>query len=397
MYRGMPQPPPVPKSTRKRRNTGVLGPIEKVDGRQFRAVRRLGRWLVGNVYLGAVEPEGEACTIVFPDLVGGEVEAWLADMEGEMKQSRLLVGLPILSYVYAGQTVDHRAFGVLPLITGHTLAEKIAADGPLSPVGALQVAVVIADAVSRLHSRGRMLGELRPASILLPGDRSESLRVIDLGIPRGLFRHTISPPAVDPTYASPAVREGRHPRAADDVYALGAILYFLLVGRDPPALPGQATPAPPAAPAAFVLPSKVQRLGPFSAFIDGLVTAAMAPGAGGGNDRLPDMQKFARALRGLRDLHRLSPSAQQTILSLRPEGRGKRPPPAPGVERGRADQLGFIETGATRDDLPMLLSEEALESIEALSSGAPEQGDPNRRPGDSLPSLEDPMSDLGSD
>lgn len=389
MYRAMPQPPPVPKSTRKKRHTGLLGPIEKVDGRQFRAARRLGRWLVGNVYLGVVEPEGDACTIVFPDLVGGEVEAWLADMEGEMKQSRLLVGLPILSYVYAGQTVDHRAFGVLPLITGRTLAEKIASDGPLGPVGALQVAVVIADAVARLHSRGRMLGELRPSSILLPGDRSESLRIIDLGIPRGLFKRTITPPSVDGIYASPAVREGRLPRAADDIYALGAILHFLLVAQDPP------TPTP-AAP--FVLPSRVQRLGPFAAFIDGLVSAAMAgSGPHGINDRLPDMQKFARALRGLRDLHRLSPSAQQTILALRPEGRGKRPPPAPGVEHGLPDQLGFIETGHTRDDLPMLLSEEALESIEALSSGADHGSGDAKGQAQASPSLEDPMGDLGHD
>ena len=384
----MPLPPPLPKPTRKRRNTGLLGPIERVDGRQFRAVRRMGRWPVGNVYLGAVEPEGDPCTIIFPDIIGGEVEAWLADMEGEMKQSRLLIGLPILSYVYAGQTVDHRPFGVLPLISGSTLAEKIAADGPLSPVGALQVAVVIADAVSRMNSRGRMLGEMRPASILLPGDRSEALRVIDLGIPRGLFKRSIAPPTVDPIYASPAVREGRMPRAADDVYALGAILYFLLVAQDPPG----ATAAK-----GFVLPSKVQRLGPFSAFIDGIVTAALSPGSGGGSDRLPDMQKFARALRGLRDLHRLSPSAQQTILSLRPEGRGKRPPPAPGVERGRADQLGFIETGAASEARPLLLSEEALESIEALSSGAPEQDEPGRKPTDSAEGLEDPMGDLGSD
>jgi hypothetical protein len=306
-----------------------------------------------------------------------------------MQQSRLLVGLPVLSYVYAGQTLDRRAFGVLPVITGRTLADKVAADGPLTPVGALQVAVVIADATSRMHSRGRTLGELRPASVLLPSDRSETLRVVDLGIPRGLYKRTIAPPAVDPIYASPSVREGRMPRVADDLYALGAVLHFLLTGQDPPT---------PSAAAPFVLPSRVTRLGAFAAFVDGLVTAAMsAPGPQGNNERLHDMARFARALRGLRDLHRLSPTAQRTILALRPEGRGQRPPPAPGVERDDADQLGFIETGQTRDDLPMLLSEEALESIEALSSGADKRGDGDAGRNPAIVSLEDPMGDLGQD
>lgn len=382
----MPLPPPVPKSSKRRRNTGLLAPIDDTAERRFRAVRRLGRWLVGNVYMGVVEPDGDPCTIVFPDLVGAEVEGWLADLQGELKMSRLLVGLPILGYVYAGQTVDRRAFAVLPLIAGRTLADKIAADGPLSPVAALQVAVVIADAIGRLHSRGRMLGELRPSSVLLPGDRSESLRIVDLGIARHVYRRTISPPDVDAIYASPGVREGRLPRPADDIYALGAILHFLLVAQDPPRSIAQGE---------HVLPSRIQKLGPFSAYIDGLVTAALAaPGPNGQNERLPDMARFARALRGLRDLHRISPSAQQTILALRPEGRGKRPPPAPGLDPPSAEQLGFVETGHTRDDLPMLLSEEALESIEAMSSGAEDAN----RPATSLGhSLEDPMGDLGKE
>ncbi len=381
----MPLPPPVPKSARRKRNTGLLGPIDQLDERQFRAVKRLGRWPVGNVYVGVVEPDAEPCTIVFPDLVGGEVEAWLADMQVELKQTRLLVGLPVLSYVYAAQTVDHRAFAVLPVIAGRTLAEKIAADGPLSPVAALQVTVVVADAVARLHARGRTVGELRPSSILLPGDRSETLRIIDLGIPRQLFRRTITPPTVDPIYASPSVREGRLPRVGDDIYALGAILYFLLVGQDPPS---------PTAETPHILPSRAQKLGPFSVFIDGLVSTALSLTSNGQNERLPDMQKFARALRGLRDLHRLSPSAQQTILALRPEGRGKRPPPAPGVEPTTGAELGFIETGPTRDDVPILLSEEALESIEALSSAG---GGGEAGPSNPVSSLEDPMGDLGQE
>jgi serine/threonine protein kinase len=350
------------------------GPIEAGDSKQFRAARRLGRWLVGQAFQGEIKPDGAPCTIVFPDLVGSEVEAWLADMKLELQKNRALVGLPILSWIYAGQTVDHRAFAVLPPIVGRALDAHVMKHGPMEPVAALQIAVMLADAIGRLHSRGRVLGELRPSSILLPSDRTETLRVVDLGIPRQLFRHSIQPPLPDPVFASPDVRGGAQPRPADDRWAVGAILHYLLTAADP---------APRDGDSAAQLPSRFRPLGPFSPYLDGLVGAAMGNLDAGGMERLPDMQHLARALRGLRDLHRLSPQARQTILALRPQADA----PAPS-----AASLAFIETGVgTQAEIPTLLSDELLDSIEALSSA---------KPGDSLSSsdgLEDPMGDLGQE
>jgi hypothetical protein len=88
-------------------------------------------------------------------------------------------------------------------------------------------------------------------------------------------------------------------------------------------------------------------------------------------------------LRGLRDLHRLSPQARQTILALRPHADASAP---------SAASLAFIETGAgTQAELPTLLSDDLLDSIEALSSAKP--GDGNSNSG----VLEDPMGDLGQE
>lgn len=363
----MPAPPPLPRGSKRSKTPVNAGPIEAGDSKQFRAARRLGRWLVGQAFQGEIKPDGAPCTIVFPDLVGSEVEAWLADMKLELQKNRALVGLPILSWIYAGQTVDHRAFAVLPPIVGRALDAHITKQGPMEPVAALQIAVMLADAIGRLHSRGRVLGELRPSSILLPSDRTETLRVVDLGIPRQLFRHSIQPPLPDPVFASPGVRGGAQPRPADDRWAVGAILHYLLTASDPGDL----------------LPSRLRPLGPFSPYLDGLVGAAMGNLEAGGMERLPDMQHLARALRGLRDLHRLSPQARQTILALRPHADAAAP---------SAASLAFIETGAgTQAELPTLLSDDLLDSIEALSSAKP--GDGNSNSG----VLEDPMGDLGQD
>jgi hypothetical protein len=188
--------------------------------------------------------------------------------------------------------------------------------------------------------------------VLLPEDRSQPLRVVDLGVSRGLFAQCIAPPRPDARYASPRVVAGAFPDAHDDVHALGAFLRFLLTGLPP----GEK------------LPSRERPLGPFAHFLDGLVLAALSATEAPDGGRFPDMLQLARSLRGLRDLHRLSPQARRAVLSLLPERSGSRPPPVPGQQRARTDEaLGFVETRPGVAEPPAVLSEEALQSIETLT------------------------------
>ncbi len=316
--------------------------------RRYRAIRRVGRWLVGNVYSGADLSSGGSVTVLFPDVVAAEVGPFMAAMNDEIGRNRLLVGLPILGFTYVGQTIDNRVFAVLPDARGTTMDGFVRARGVPAPLAALQLAVMLADALMRLHYRSRFIGELRPWTVLLPSDRSESLQVIDLGITRGLFDSTIAPPKPSLNYASPHVRAGGEPGVADDIYTLGALLYYALCGEHPP-------------PAGTPLPSRRGKLGAFSSFLDGMVVQAMAPEAERGIEPLSDMLEFSRALRGLRDLHRLSSDGQRAVLMLRSEGRGARPPPVPGATPPPLAALGFVETG------PLLLTQAEIESIENQS------------------------------
>ncbi|MCA9540341.1 MAG: hypothetical protein KC620_15690 [Myxococcales bacterium] len=315
-------------------------------GRSYRATRRVTRWPVGTLFAGEVLPSGAPCTLVFPDILASEVEAFVRELADEVARNRLLVGLPIMGIQHAGQTMEQRAFLVLPpLIDAPSLEERIRRQGPFDPLLALQVSVLLADAVARLHYRARALGELRPWQVLLPTNRREQLRLFDLGIPRGLHRRTIAPPRVDPHFASPAVREGEAPRAADDVYSVGALLYFMLTGEPPPL---HAEP----------LPSRQRdTLGPFGSFLDGLVLQAIRPGQARGAEAFEDMNAFARGLRGLRDLHRLSGDATRSVLVVRGPERSARLPA--GAEPLPIGAVGFIES-----DGPSFLTQAELESIE---------------------------------
>ncbi len=338
----MAKPPPLPPLPRK------PSPRSTDDeGRSYRAIERVARWPIGPVFDGEILPDHDRCSIVFPEVVAGEMGAFIQDLRDEVARNRLLVGLPVEGILHVGQTIDRKAFVVLPPATENTLEARVSASGPLPPVAALQVAVLLADGLTRLHYRVRYLGGLEPWTVLLPADRSESLRVIDLGIPRRLFARTIAPPSPSPHYVSAAVRAGKEPGVADDIFALGALLFFMLTGEA----------APPRSPP---YASRRRPLGLFGSFLDGLLVQSLTPDAA--PLPLPDMRTLARALRGLRDLHRLSAEAQRAVLMLRAEGRGVRPPPVPGAEPMPEDALGFVES-----DGPSFLTQAELESIENLS------------------------------
>ncbi len=336
----MAKPPPLPRIARE-----PTSPLPNLGRRRYRINHRVGRWIVGSVYAGEEVASGTPVTVLFPDLVAAEVDHFLTTIRDEVARNRLLVGLPISGFQYVGQTLDHRVFCVLPDSSGTTMEMFIRDRGAPQPVAALQLAVLLADGLMRLHYRSRYLGELRPWTVLLPSDRSEQLDVLDLGIPRGLFDATISAPSPSPNFASPNVRAGGELGVADDIYTLGALLYYALCGEPPP-------------PDGPYSPSLRRKLGPFSSFLDGVVVQAMAPDPKRGIAPLPDMLTFSRSLRGLRDLHRLTPDGQRAVLMLRAEGRGVRPPPVPGAALDPADTLGFVEDG------PAVLTPEEIESIE---------------------------------
>ena len=300
----MPKPPPLP-----------------ADHTVYHAVERLGRWPVGQAYQGHAQPGGP-CTILFPEIVGAAIGPFISTFADEVARNRLLADLPVIGARHIGLDTKRRPFVVLPLTAGPDLETLVHHSGPLSPLAALQIGVQLAEILIPLHERNRALGELRPWMIRLPAQRDQRLSILDLGLCRGLFSGLIRPPR--PTvYANEAVRAGQRPTAHDDLFALGAVIYFALTGLPPTGAP----------------PSAHLRLGPFARLIDAAIMQALG---GEGPEPIGTMSQLAHHLRGLRDLHRLSPVAR--IVALRQHGeQPNQPPRLPGTQPLPGGLLGFVE------------------------------------------------------
>lgn len=125
---------------------------------------------------------------------------------------------------------------VMDLAEGDRLDTLVERDGALDPLRAIKLARQIANGIGEAHAAGFVHRDLKPENIIVErmpaGD--DFVRILDLGIvyvtgdPRRTNGFLGSP-----LYASPEqVKVGRID-SRSDLYSLGAVLYFLLVGEAP--------------------------------------------------------------------------------------------------------------------------------------------------------------------
>ncbi len=153
--------------------------------------------------------------------------------------------------VYADGTTSVRNFIAMEFVDGQGIA-KHCETYSLSLRHRVQLMHEVARAVQHAHERGVIHRDLKPANILITRPSAEhpigTPKVVDFGIAKlmspgraatvtGVIMGTLN-------YMSPEQMGGRSSEVgpASDVYALGAILYELLVGRPPIEAPSTLSP-----------------------------------------------------------------------------------------------------------------------------------------------------------
>lgn len=129
-----------------------------------------------------------------------------------------------------GLTDDGQAYLVMEWVHGEDLSERIRAK--LDP---LQTFGEIADALTHAHQRMVVHGDVKPGNVrITPNGRA---RLLDFGVARLLAEESGDPcleaRALTPAFAAPELFEGQPATAQSDVWALGALLLWLLTGRSP--------------------------------------------------------------------------------------------------------------------------------------------------------------------
>ncbi len=272
-----------------------------VDGR-YRINRILGRWRIGTAFEVSDLQETATRTLLTLELVPGVGHKYLRWIRRESERARTL-STDLLLPLGGGVLEPTRAYVVFGRLRGKSLLQVVRAGGPFDERKAAQVGRRLASLVAEAHHSGLYLGGLRPTTVLLDPDEDDESRplVFDLGLARGLADYIVKPPSPAAAYQAPDRVADGPPDGAGDVFATGALLYYMLTGQKPPAIEpgGLATP-----------PSWHRKDAPLAAYLDPVVLKAMAPRA---RDRHGNLDDLAAALRALGEVFGLSPAAREML------------------------------------------------------------------------------------
>ncbi|HEV8549595.1 MAG TPA: serine/threonine-protein kinase, partial [Polyangiaceae bacterium] len=136
----------------------------------------------------------------------------------------------------SGRTRDGSPYYVMEYLDGLDLERLVAEQGPLSPARTIRVLGQVCGALGELHALGLVHRDIKPANIMLSSRAGESevAKVVDYGLARAVGDDSDETSVISGTPLYLAPEAVTHPASVDaraDIYALGAVAYFLLTGQ----------------------------------------------------------------------------------------------------------------------------------------------------------------------
>jgi CHASE1-domain containing sensor protein len=231
--------------SRLRRQAEKVGP--------YRLVARLGHGAMGVVWEArhALLRRPTAVKLLAP---GTEGERSLARFEREVQLTAGLTHPSTIAIYDYGRTAEGVFYYAMELLRGINLLQLVASDGPLPPARVVHLLRQACGALAEAHAEGLIHRDIKPANLMICvyGGIPDFLKVLDFGLVKdiGAVERTPEGEAAGvhgdaalsqdgsllgtPLYMAPeGMSDPSKVDARADVFALGAVGYFLLAGKSP--------------------------------------------------------------------------------------------------------------------------------------------------------------------
>ncbi len=206
---------------------------------QYNIDRKLGEGAMGVVYQAThgMLKRPTAIKLLRPEIADDES---LERFRREVQLTAKLTHPNTVTIYDYGRTPDGLFYYAMELLGGATLTQVVEAGGPQPVERVVRILRDAALALNEAHEAGLIHRDIKPSNIMLArqGGVPDVTKVLDFGLVKNLGKiddleqtNTMSVKGT-PHYLSPeAIQEPQAIDARTDLYALGAVGYYLLAGR----------------------------------------------------------------------------------------------------------------------------------------------------------------------
>ncbi len=206
---------------------------------QYELIHRIGAGGMGQVFSArhAMLQRPTAVKLLPPDKLGAES---LARFEREVKLTAQLTHPNTVTIYDYGRTPDGLFYYAMELLAGADLATVVEKTGPMPSARVAHLLGQAASALQEAHGVGLIHRDIKPQNLILSelGGKPDVIKVVDFGLVKqveergaaSLTQHNVL--TGTPDYMSPeAIKSPEEVDNRSDLYALGAVAYFLITGE----------------------------------------------------------------------------------------------------------------------------------------------------------------------
>ncbi len=208
---------------------------------QYRLKRKIGSGGMGEVFLAEHQMMKRPCVLkmIRPDRAGDE--KILARFQREVRAMARLSHWNTVEIFDYGRTADGVFYYVMEYLPGMSLSDLVKEHGALPPERIIYLLKQVCDALREAHGMGLIHRDIKPGNIFAAqrGGVYDVAKLLDFGLVKPLMEEDQSVQLTaegtitgSPLFMSPEQATGEsHADVRSDIYALGAVAYYLLAGR----------------------------------------------------------------------------------------------------------------------------------------------------------------------
>jgi tetratricopeptide (TPR) repeat protein len=200
---------------------------------RYQIIEELGKGGMGSVYKVLDKELGEkvALKLLKPEIASDDQV--IERFRNELKFARKITHKYVCRMFHLGKYKD-TPFITMEYVSGEDLKSTLRRVGQLGAGKAVYIAKQVLEGLNEAHKLGVVHRDLKPQNIMI--DKKGHAHIMDFGIARSLKTKGVTTAGMmigTPDYMSPEQVDGLEVDPRSDIYAMGVILYEMLIGDVP--------------------------------------------------------------------------------------------------------------------------------------------------------------------